>query len=220
MMKKKIIIVDLILCVVFASILIVAIWATQNWASLERLTLISIIILVAIGGIPLLNSLLSEIPKFEVLNPRVRNERVVDRVSHVSVAKTEKHEVETKAVYIDIKNKNPDADLKDCKIGIVIDLGDWATMNLENLIPDLPQTICLFRLFSNSFVVSNFKFKNQIKIDVGKVHDLNIRFFGDKFINKKIWHMELDFILWDSCNFCFKTRRGVLKKRIGGRKDE
>ena len=217
-MKKKIIIVDLILIVLVAFVLIIAIWATKNWAFVERSALISIILIVAIGGIPVINSLFSEIPKFEVLNPRVEIERVVDRVSRVSIAKTEKHEVETKIVYIDVKNKNPDADLTDCKIGIATKMGDWDTMNLENLIPDISQTIHLFRFFPNSSDVSLFESKNGVKLDVGKVHNLNIRFFGGKFTSKKIWRMELNLTSWDNCGLRFKTRRDVLKEKIERRK--
>jgi len=156
--------------------------------------------------------------KFEILNPRVEIERVVDRVSHVSIAKTEKHEVETKAVYIDVKNKNPDVDLMDCKIGMVTKSGGWYTMNLENLLRDVSKTVRLFRIFPNSSVVSPFESKNGVKLDIGKVHELKIRFFGKKFVSKKIWRMELDLISWDSHSLRFKTRREVLKEKMGWRR--
>jgi hypothetical protein len=218
--KKKIIIAGLIFIAILVPILIVANMATKNWAFIERLTLASIIIPLVMGAFTVLNSIFSETPKFEVLNPRVKTEGVADRTSRVIIAKTEKPEVITKAIIIDVKNKNPDADLTNCKIRIETKSGKWDIENLDKLIPDDPKTICLFRIGTKESVVSPYKTKNKVKLDVGGLHDLDIRFIGEKFSNKKIWHMELDLTSWDNCGLRFKTRREVLKEKIGGQKDE
>jgi len=215
MKKKKIFIADLFLSLIFVFIAIVAMWATKNWATTERLTLISIIIILALGVISVINSLFSEVPKFEVSNPRVETERSINRVSKVIIPKTKTPETLSKVVYLDIKNKNPDADLSGCKVIIKSTNVSWAIENL-NLIPDAPKPICLFRIIRNSPVFSPYQ-TNKMKLDVGRFHDLDLRFFGDNFVNKKEWHLELDLTSWDSCNLRFKTRREVLKEKLRGK---
>ena len=222
MKKKKIFITDLFLIVVLVSIAIVAWWATKTWAITERLALVSIIIGFMLGVIPVINSLFSENPKFEVSNPRVELERSKDRVSRksgVMTAETGKTENGLKVVYIDIKNKNPDANLEGCKVTIATKLGKWDIENL-GLIPDVSKPICLFIISARSSVVLPYQSKNKVELDVGRVYDLDLRFFGESFVNKKRWHLELDLTSWDSCNIRFKTPKEVLKEKIRGRKDE
>ena len=219
MERKKILIADLILIAIFVSIIIVALQIAKNWGVAERLALVSIIIAIAVGVIHMINSLLKEVPKFEVSNPRVETERSKDRVSKVIIPKTGTPETLSKVVYLDVKNKNPDADLVGCKLTIVTKSSKWDIENLDNLITDASKPICLFRVLRNEPFISPYQY-NKVKLNWGESYDLDLRFYGKNFVNKKVWRLELDFTSWDSCNLRFKTHREVLKDKIRGRKDE
>ena len=219
MERKKILIADLILIAIFVSIIIVALQITKNWGVAERLALVSIIIAIAVGVIHMINSLLKEVPKFEVSNPRVETERSKDRVSKVIIPKTGTPETLSKVVYLDVKNKNPDADLVGCKLTIVTKSSKWDIENLDNLITDASKPICLFRVLRNEPFISPYQ-NNKVKLNWGESYDLDLRFYGKKFVNKKVWRLELDLTSWDNCSLRFKTRREVLKKKFGGKEDE
>jgi hypothetical protein len=154
----------------------------------------------------------------KVSNPRVEIEKSTNRVSKVATAKTQRTVPVSKAVCIDVINKTPNVELVGCKATIKTKSGKWDIENL-NLIPDAQKSVRLFRVLRNEPFISPYQ-NNKVKLNWGESYDLDLRFYGKNFVNKKVWRLELDFTSWDSCNLRFKTRREVLKEKIRERKDE
>ena len=157
-------------------------------------------------------------PLIKVSNPRVEIEKSTNRVSKVVTAKTPKTVPVSKAVCIDVLNKTQNAELVEGKATIETKSGKWDIENL-NLIPDAQKSVRLFRVLRNEPFISPYQ-NNKVKLNWGESYDFDLRFYGKNFVNKKVWRLELDLTSWDSCNLRFKTRREVLKEKIGGGKDE
>lgn len=146
----------------------------------------------------------SDIPKFEV-TPRVKTIPDSDSRGNPRVYKQ---------FFIDVKNKVP-CDTNGCKLSIKTKLSGSCTIDNLDFVPDEIKEIRLFIISDRTTVVipENMS-KNLVKLFMGQSHDLDLRFYGKGFINKKVHHLELDLTSFENCNLRIKTHWDWLKAKM------